>query len=103
MKGTQQKGTHRPTGQDPYLVTVPNPAAIAPVRPPLQGSLPVKASRHAVIGGGLPASRPPPRRQWPITSPGAASVPFGDWIRGGLNPIRGGVAAYAGLSIQPGW
>jgi hypothetical protein len=103
MKGTQQEGTHRPTGQDPYLVTVPRTAAIGPDRPPLQGSIPVKAPRHAVIGGGLPASRPLPRRQWPLTSPEADSVPFGAWLRGGLNPIRGGVRASNGLSIQLGW
>lgn len=100
MKGTQQEDTHRPTGQDPYLVTVPSPAAIAPKRPPLQGSIPVKASRHAVIGGGLPASRPLPRRQSPITSPEADSVRCTRRIRGGLNAIRGGVPAYNGLSIQ---
>lgn len=91
MTSTQKEGTHRPTGQDPYLVTVPSTAAIAPVRLPLQGFLPAKASRHTVIGGGLPASLPLPRRQSPITSPEAASVPFSDWIRGGLNAIRGGV------------
>jgi hypothetical protein len=74
MKGTQQEVTNRPTGQDTYLVTVPSPAAIAPKRLPLQGSIPVKASWHAVIGGGLPVSHPLPRRQWPVTSPEADSV-----------------------------
>jgi hypothetical protein len=103
MTGTKQEGTHRPTGQDPYLVTVSSTAAIAPKRPALQGSLPVKASRHALIGGGLPASRPLPRRQWPITSPEANSVRCARWIRGGLNAIRGGVRASNGLSIQLGW
>lgn len=103
MKGTQQEDIHRLTGQDPYLVTVPSPAAIAPKRLPLQGSLPVKASQHAVIGGGLPASRPLPRRQWPIASPEADSVRCARSIRGGLNAIRGGVRTSNGLSFQLGW
>lgn len=103
MKGTQQEGTHRPTGQDPYLVTVPRTAAIRPDRPPLQGSIPVKASRHAAIGGGVRASRPLRRRQWLITSPEADSVRCARMIRGGLNAIPGGVHACGGLSIQPAW
>ena len=103
MTSTQKEGTHRPTGQDPYLVTVPRTAAIGPDRPPLQGSIPVQAPRHAVIGGGLPASLPLRRRQSRFTSAAAVSVSFGDSIRGGLNPIRGGVRTFNGLSIQLGW
>jgi hypothetical protein len=103
MKGTQQQGIHRPTGQDPYLVTVSRAAAIAPKRLPLQGSLPVKASRYAVIGGGLPGSRPLPRRQSPIPSPEADYLGCARLIRGGPNAIRGGVRPSNALSIQPGW